>query len=149
MNRQINYDIYDYIYTDGNTEIHSAFGAKSIQDKKESIIAEARLNPADSNFSSILIGMLFNARTTESRTINIDYRLLNDTTINILKNAYASRVISGIRLVPKGTKLTKELYDKFNINDFDGFLVAADDIDSQIDTESSKLDIINQKEKFT
>ena len=135
-------DVFSFDYTDKESQIDGYAVGKAITDQRERYITHASINPKDDDMFSWI---LYQNSSIDDRTIIIDYRLLEDNIIEILKTAYKDGIISGIRIIPEDYILTKDKFDKLNHQDFYGFLVAVNKISDDIDNKGNYLDIREQK----
>ena len=134
-------DIFKFDYTDDVGMIRGYIVGKDITDNKERYITTMSINPnSNSDVDTFYDFLLFNNDSIDGKTIVVDIRLLNDNVIDVIRDAYIYRKVLGIRIVPDGSTLTKELYDKFNNLLFKGFLITVDKVDREIEFDGN-LDI--------
>ena len=126
-------DIFRYDYTDNLGNINGYIVGKSITDNKERFVSSMSINPnyVSDDFLS------FDTSSIDRKTIVLDIRLLTDNVIRAIKNAYVRNKLLGIRILPDGSLLTKELYDKLNIPALRGLLVSVDRIDEDIKNDGN------------
>ena len=134
-------DIFNYLYSEDRGELGNYIVGKSITNDEERYIANVSINPNRSEEIGIFQELINLQGSIRGKTIGIDYHLLNDRIIDILKKAYEYHLILGIRLLPNGMELSKEIYDKFNTSSFSNFLVCADRVSKDIDSTNSIIDL--------
>ena len=134
-------DIFNFEYSEDRGELGNYTVGKSISNDEERYIASVSINPKRSEEISIFQELIHLQGSVHGKTVGMDYRLLNHDVIDILKKAYGYGLILGIRLLPNGAKLSKELYDQFNIPDFQNFVISADEVDSYCDLNHSSFDL--------
>ncbi|MBQ3307128.1 MAG: hypothetical protein IJG68_02925 [Bacilli bacterium] len=134
-------DIFNYLYSEDRGELGNYIVGKSISNDEERYIADVSINPNRSEEIGIFQELINLQGSIRGKTIGIDYHLLNDRVIDILQKAYEYRLILGIRLLPNGMELSKEVYDKLNKSSFSGFLVCADRVSKDINLMNSIIDL--------
>ena len=135
------FDVYNFNYSDSDdATIESIVGNSIDIEVGERYITSINLNPNVDNFEEIIRNYIYNRGYT-SATLGIDYRLLTDGVIDILSTAYNNHAIRGVRILPAGKRLDKELYDKFNNSSFTGMLLVADAISNDINLDESEIDL--------
>ena len=135
------FDVYNFNYTDSDDAYVEVIVGNSIDiEVGERYITSINLNPNIDNFEEIIRNNIYNRGYT-SVTLGIDYRLLTDGVIDILSTAYNNHAIRGVRILPAGKRLDKELYDKFNNSSFTGMLLVADAISNDINLDESEMDL--------
>ena len=126
-------DIFRYDYTENIGSINGYIVGKSITDNKERFVSSMAINP---NYVSDDF-LIYNSGSIDSKTIIMDIKLLTDNVIKAIINAYVHKVILGIRILPDGVVLTKDLFDKLNVPALNGLLVAVDNVDDNITTRGN------------
>ena len=140
-----NSDIYTLTYTEEETHIENSTVSVELESDNERFISILAVNPRDVTSIRKVRDVLKNNKSVTNRTIEIDYRLLTGGIIELLEEAYSKGYICGIRITPEGYTLTKEVFEKFNCESFDDFLIATDYIESDLNTGNSRLDLRLQK----
>lgn len=138
-------DIFNYNFTEEEGKIEDYRIGNSYFDESERYIANASINPENENDIRKFKEWINLQGNMDGKTIAIDYRLLNDSIIDIICNAYHYGLLLGIRLIPENAELTKDIFDKFTKKDVPGFLIAADKVDPEIDISSNDIDVRCQK----
>ena len=116
---------------------------KSIVNNEETFISEINVDPNDPDIELLLYG-LFTNQLLDSKTVGIDYRLITRDFINVIINLYAMGRLNGIRILPSGKRLTRDIFDVLNVPELSGLLVSADGVASDVDLSTSNLDFHNQ-----
>ena len=137
-------DISYFDYTDQPSMLTVITG-KSIETNEEKYTERLYLNPSEGHLAEVFAGVLVSKASIASRTIIVDYRLLEDDVIDVILNVYKTGRLTGLRIIPNGKMLTKDLYDKFNKPDFKDFLLSVDNISEEIDVNHTYLNLFNQK----
>ena len=114
-------DAYSFFYTEDDTTLGSYIVGKTITGNKERFVSNFLLNPKDVDLFRQILS--FDC-SLDSRTLSIDYRLLTDEVIDILKEFYQNNSICGIHILPDDREVSRDLVSKFDTLDFDGFLVS-------------------------
>jgi hypothetical protein len=119
-------NIYNINYTDQDSVINNVIvgrpinnGVNELFSYRERDIIELAVNPNDPNIDDIF-DMAFN-NDDVSFTMGIDYRLLNRHVVDLLIDAYSHDNIRGIRILPRGKKLTSDIYHMLNTFCFAAF----------------------------
>ena len=147
-------NIYNINYTDQDSVINNVIvgrpinnGVNELFSYRERDIIELAVNPNDPNIDDIF-DMAFN-NDDVSFTMGIDYRLLNRHVVDLLIDAYSHDNIRGIRILPRGKKLTSDIYNMLNIPELRYMLLSVDGVDDDVDLSSSSLDVRNGREIVT
>ena len=134
-------DVFNFDYTDNDGKLASYIAGKSISDNKERFVANISVNPNKEDELQALSDYLNLPCSLDGRTIGININLLNDSVIDILKDAYNNKKVLGIRILPDDSVLDSNLFNKLNVDEFAGMLVAVDNISGDIDINNTKLDL--------
>lgn len=149
MNQGLNINnIYNIYYSDQGTFLNSVIVGRPLHNGmldgsyvRERDILELSLDPNDPDLDGYFSFAFDNSDV--SFTLGLDYRHLNSHVIDLLTNAYRDGYITGIRILPRGKRFTREIYDMLNIPDLSGMLVSIDEIESDVDLTSSNIDVRN------
>ena len=142
-------ELYNFGYTDQDGTLSDYVVGKSIVNNTERYVSSVTINPTHAKELEMFKKFVRVADSLDGKTIGIDSRLLTAEVIEILKETYQSGHVLGIRLIPEDSILSKEIFDKFNVPEFAGFLIASDKVDEKINQEGSDLEIVNQEGIFT
>lgn len=130
-------DVYSISYTDSIASYEFITG-KSIENNREREIATIEVNPKEQGALELISFCINKAKSIESRTIAIDYRLLTPEVVEILKDAYLFGNITGIRILPDSQILTRDILRLFDDSVFNDFLITANSSESN---EFNHLDV--------
>ena len=141
-------DIYNFEYIDKGFLFKDLRVGKAIDDESERFITTVKACPNEKNYISVMENAINTSKSAISRTISIDYRLITDELIHVLEEAFDNDTICGIRLLPEGTPLTKEVYNRVNTRGLQGILFTADGVDKDVDLTNSRINFYDQKGLF-
>ena len=149
MNQGFNVNnIYNIYYSDQGSFFNSVTVGRPLHNGmrdgsyvRERDIIELSLDPNDPHLDDYF-SFAFN-NSDVSFTLGLDYRHLNNHVIGLLINAYNDGYITGIRILPRGKKLTREIFNMLNVPDLGGMLVSVDEIENDVDLNSSYIDVRN------
>ena len=141
-------DIYNFEYIEKGFLFKDLRVGKAIDDESERFITTVKICPTEKSYINVMSNAINTSKSAISRTISIDYRLITDELIPVLEEAYDNDTICGIRLLPAGTPLTKEIYNKVNTNGLQGILFTADGVDKDVDLSNSRINFYDQKGLF-
>ena len=136
-------DVFHFEYTEELGSLKEYVGAKSLIDGTERYVATTQVNPKDDDEIEALRNLINLDSSMEQRTIAIDVRLLTRKVVNILRYAYHDGKINGIRILSNGKALPKDVIEQFNIEDFNNFMIIADEIENK--DAYPNLDLREQK----
>lgn len=140
-------DIYDISI--GDTDYIEYYGGKKYNNNNTHYpinftISEASLSSSSSTAISDYIYNIIAMYPRYTKTIGIDYRLLNGDTVSALALLYSQGHINGIRILPRGTTLDTNIYNIINNQAVsilldDNFIICADKVsvpNSRFDTRA-------------
>ena len=132
-------DAFCFLYTDSNSSLLETVTGKA-RDNKERFVTSFLLNPNDVDVFQRIMSL---GCSIHSRTLIMDYRLLTDEMIDVLKDLYQSHRICGIRILPEDQEIPFDLIQKFDTPVFDNFLLAASHI--SCDDSFDHIDFFDEK----
>ena len=146
------YNVYNINYSDNGIHINSSIGGRVIHNGflegesplRERYIIDISLDPKSNDFEDYFHYALY-GNNDVAFTIGIDYRFFSYDIMKRIIDAYKNGKIKGVRILPHGHKLTKDIYDMLNISDLKNMLVSVDDIEDDIDLSNSDVNVVNGK----
>jgi len=137
--------VFNFDYTSEQSGVTGYIVGTSKTTDDETFFCQMKLNPSEDGVVDCMKSFLISNHSVQNKTIAIDYRLLTKDIVKLLEEMYWQGYITGIRLLPAGKLLTKDIVSKFQSPWFSGFLLAADNVASNVSSNMFGLDIRNQK----